>query len=292
MKLILSRKGFDSQSGGIASPILDGRLVSLPIPDKNDQGTMADIPHLGDQGPTILEHLGGFHADQKFHIDPDLERSPERRIPGWRASLGQTHASQGHLRAQGVGVGDVFLFFGWFRRIELHLGKWRYVPGAPDLHVLFGWLEVGMVLTLGETRQTCLEREPWIADHPHVAGKHYDNDASNTLYVAAARSRWLDEGSAQGGGRFPCYHDDLRLTVPGSNRSRWSLPHWFMAEANDPTLSYHTNAKRWARDGDRVQLQSVGRGQEFVMDLAQIPESEPWLSELIRRHGSINLRST
>jgi len=33
MKIILSRKGFDSSSGGIASPIFqDGTFCSLPIP--------------------------------------------------------------------------------------------------------------------------------------------------------------------------------------------------------------------------------------------------------------------
>jgi hypothetical protein len=33
MKVILSRKGFDSASGGMPSPILpDGTLISLPIP--------------------------------------------------------------------------------------------------------------------------------------------------------------------------------------------------------------------------------------------------------------------
>ena len=34
--MILSRKGFDSKNGGIASPILpDGTLLSLPIPQEN-----------------------------------------------------------------------------------------------------------------------------------------------------------------------------------------------------------------------------------------------------------------
>lgn len=34
MKVILSRKGMDSEAGGIPSPILpDGTLLSLPIPD-------------------------------------------------------------------------------------------------------------------------------------------------------------------------------------------------------------------------------------------------------------------
>jgi hypothetical protein len=37
MKIILSRKGFDSQYGKIKSPILeDGTMLSLPIPQEND----------------------------------------------------------------------------------------------------------------------------------------------------------------------------------------------------------------------------------------------------------------
>lgn len=35
MKIILSRKGFDSVAGGCASPIINGKtLLSLPIPVK------------------------------------------------------------------------------------------------------------------------------------------------------------------------------------------------------------------------------------------------------------------
>jgi hypothetical protein len=35
MKIILSRKGFDSSSGGVPSPIFsDGDMLSLPIPDR------------------------------------------------------------------------------------------------------------------------------------------------------------------------------------------------------------------------------------------------------------------
>ncbi len=37
MQIILSRKGFDSASGGGPSPILpDGTLLSLPIPEDTD----------------------------------------------------------------------------------------------------------------------------------------------------------------------------------------------------------------------------------------------------------------
>ncbi len=38
MRIILSRKGFDSGSGGVPNPILpDGRLVPLPIPDQGSR---------------------------------------------------------------------------------------------------------------------------------------------------------------------------------------------------------------------------------------------------------------
>lgn len=37
MKIILSRKGFDSSAGGVASPILPGgEMISLPIPETGD----------------------------------------------------------------------------------------------------------------------------------------------------------------------------------------------------------------------------------------------------------------
>ena len=156
MKLILSRKGFDSSAGGIASPILpDGRMISLPIPSKGDDFTFADINVPGRRYWRAACRLEPpQHAiNGRVHLDPDLDRSAGNRLPGWRPALGQTGAAQTHLLGQDVGLGDVFLFFGWFREVEEHQGIWRYVPGAPDLHVIFGWLEVGAVIPLGSAAQ-------------------------------------------------------------------------------------------------------------------------------------------
>ena len=48
MKVILSRKGMDSESGRMASPILpDGTLLSLPIPDRKSNKTYEDIQFRG-----------------------------------------------------------------------------------------------------------------------------------------------------------------------------------------------------------------------------------------------------
>ncbi len=57
MKLILSRKGFDSKFGGCASPIFgDGTFMSLPIPEKSGRVSFSGIGGNGRIG-AIVEDL-------------------------------------------------------------------------------------------------------------------------------------------------------------------------------------------------------------------------------------------
>lgn len=81
-----------------------------------------------------------------MHLDPDLQATSVSRQPGWLPSIGQVGAAQQHLAARDVGPGDVFLFFGWFRHAERRGERWAYVQDAPNIHSLFGWLQVGDVL--------------------------------------------------------------------------------------------------------------------------------------------------
>jgi hypothetical protein len=284
MRLILSRKGFDSGYGGIPSPILpDGRLVPLPIPISHDRYTLADIniPDL-DTGQLLSDLSKGAHTlKTSIHLDPDLDRAPASRLPGWRPALGQTGNAQSHLRDMGVGEGDVFIFFGWFRQTEYKAGTWQYVRSAPNLHVMFGWLEVAEALPIVQERDRCLSGFPWIANHPHVSDPGHYTDPRNTLYLAATQSRF-NPRAAHGGGRFSKYHDRLRLTKPGSTRSVWSLPSWFMPKAGQPSLSYHHRPDQWHQEEDGVTLCSAAKGQEFVLDGAAYPLAESWVAGLIR----------
>ncbi|RQQ53885.1 Nmad3 family putative nucleotide modification protein [Burkholderia stagnalis] len=286
MKVVLSRKGFDSQFGGMPSPILpDGRLVSLPIPSERDDATLADL----DFADATLDRLisdvsAGKHGPQRrVHFDPDLGGRRGANLANWRPALGQTGAAQSHLRRRGVAAGDVFLFFGWFRLTEYVGGTWRFVPRAPDLHVLFGWLEIDEVWPIVTQRDDALRRHPWIAAHPHVVAPDRYTDPRNTLYVARERSAYT-QTKAAGGGRFPLMHSELQLTCPGQPRSIWLLPRWFAPDGREP-MSYHANANRWAIREDGVMLRSVAKGQEFVIDGALYPELEPWVAGLIRRHA-------
>ncbi len=276
MRLILSRKGFDSSAGGAPSPILpDGSMLSLPIPERRSETQYAAIAWNGRSVGRIVEELTNRKVCARFgaHLDPDLQAGALPREPGWRPAFGQAGAAQAVLERARVAEGDLFLFFGWFREVEERAGRLRYAPGAPSQHVIFGWLRVGRVLAVPR------ERAPrWAAAHPHVRWPRRDR---NTLYVASSELRL--EGAPHGlpgGGAFARYDERLRLSAPGRTRSVWEVPKWLVPRRGRPALGYHDDPKRWAMHDGRVLLRSVARGQEFVLDLDHYPEAEAWLAEL------------
>lgn len=270
MKVILSRKGFDSSFGGCASPIFeDGSVISLPIPEPSARISFSEVGANGRIG-AIVEDLTGARkkATDHVHLDPDLDIGSRPRIPGWRPMFGQAEAAQRHLDNQGVGVGDIFLFFGWFRRVERHDGKHRFIRGAVDMHMFFGWLEIGAIWRLPLDAALI---PTWASDHAHVNAAY----KRNTIYVAAGN------GTTYNGGAFRSYSDHLVLTKPGERRSRWRLPRWFYPAVGKSALSYHRNVKRWTLSENCADLQSVGRGQEFVLDADDYPEAGDWVKRLI-----------
>lgn len=265
MRLILSRKGFDAASAGAPSPILpDGRLLSLPIPRAGESLRYRDVRHDGDSLGPVVEALtdGRVSADAPCHLDPDLRAGARPRPEGWRPLFGQAGASAGHLANQAVGSGDLFLFFGWFRRTERVEGRLRFVPGARDLHVLFGWLQVGAVHP--EPARRSRELPPWARKHPHAdPGRSRTN---NVLFEAAPE---LDVGgggpAVPGGGAFETPTDSRILTADGRSRSVWRVPRALWRDEPEDRLTYHGRRDRWTLDGEGALLRTVGQGQEFVL---------------------------
>ena len=125
-KLILSRKGFDSGSGGCPSPIFpDGTMFSLPIPS-GDEEAFEDLQHGDVDIASVVTGVtnGRMSGRDRVHFDPDINfdtyryRKNRAAWQQWRGILGQTGIAQGHLDKQGVGTVDIFLFFGLYRRVE------------------------------------------------------------------------------------------------------------------------------------------------------------------------------
>jgi hypothetical protein len=278
-RIILSRKGFDSAYGGVASPILpDGTLLSLPIPHGGAPHTYDDLRYGRVSLGPLVEQLtnGRVRGSNRAHLDPDLRAEAVERANSWRPVFGQCGAAQSHLASNGVGPGNLFLFFGWFRAVECVAGTWRYVRNAPDLHVIYGWMQVEEALAV---EPALAAARPWLADHPHLHGTY---GANNTLYTACGRLELRGETlSIPGAGAIAHYRPGLCLTRPGARRrSEWRLPGWCFPDGEASPLTYH-EPRRWAQDGEYVALASVPRGQEFVLDTARYPEAIGWARELL-----------
>ena len=288
-KLILSRKGFDSGSSGCPSAVfLNGTMFSLPIPSV-DREQFDNLQH-GDIDIAGITN-GHLNGRNRVHPDPDLNfetyryRKTRAAWQQWRGMVGQTGIAQGQLDKQGVGIGDVFLFFGLYRRVEETTHGWRFVRSAPELHVLWGWLQVDQKHRAADTGPNDI---PWARHHPHLFGGYRGDQ--NTVYAASTKLGLVltqaQRGTA-GWGVFPKFDQRLVLTDPnGAGVSQWCLPRWFYPDGDKTPLTYHPDRRRWRHDEHHAYLQSVGRGQEFVLDLAHYPEAAGWLVDLVSRLGS------
>ena len=268
MKVILSRKGFDSGAGGCASPILpDGTMLSLPIPDESGKYTyeelsLPDVGHYSD----ILQSLNPKNTDTLCHLDPDIRIGIRKAPSNWRPAFGQISAAQTHLDGYDVNVGDLFLFFGWFRKTEYHDGKLRFVKDAPDVQAIYGYLQIGEVLKGVEVKKC-----PW---HPHADDSHIYNGngaiTNNTIYVAS--EQLVIDGVDTGipGSGTLAFSEDRVLTANGQSRTRWKLNEVLRMVR----LSYHDET--CVKDD---YFQSRSRGQEFVFD--EDSRATNWAKSLI-----------
>jgi Nucleotide modification associated domain 3 len=219
LKIIFSRKGFDSASGGVPSPIFeDGTMLSLPIP-YNDGIPFNQInsPIEGFRRVSeIVEQLAQL-GEQPAHLDPDLDADAIFRREGWRGILGQSSGAQTHLDNNLVRPGDLFLFFGLFRRVKPNAsGRLRFVTKEPRKHVFFGWLRVATRYALPDKKfpSAGLAALPdWAKYHPHV--KHPELErAPNAIYTATCNLHSDLESCKLHRGAERCT-SNLRKDTPG-----------------------------------------------------------------------------
>mgnify|MGYP003288634900 CR=1 FL=1 len=217
MKVILSRKGFDSANGGIVSPIMeDGTLVSFPIPS-NDKDTFDDLVYCDQPYSKILEDLK-YKGSPNCHIDPDL--SIDRRknsIDGWCPIFGQVNSSSVYLmNSVGVEAGDLFLFFGNYHKVKFADGKYQYIKKTGDfysdndLQLIWGYMQVGKIITDSEEQR----KYSW---HPH-SNRDMDKVHSNVMFVASEK---LSFNENMPGAGVLTYREDRVLTAKSCNKATW-----------------------------------------------------------------------
>lgn len=289
MKIIFSRKGFDGTYGGYSSPIINGKLLSLPIPANGRQGiSYSDImvdSRLSYQGVMNLLEIqprlsGQPLTDNLCHLDPDLRYDTKERLPGWRPMFGQSEKDKTHLiENEKVEPGDIFLFFGTFQN-TVFVNKMLQFDKDYPRHIVWGFMVIGEIWDIGCTGAEKIKQlnpdKFWAFDHPHLADTGYGKQ--NAIFVAVDNF----SSKAKGSGAF-LYNDMLALTKLGYPKSVWELPGFF--NPKEVEISHHLDDKRYRHQMDEtIQLQTVHIGQEFVVR-AKTTSAEKkmvkWVTEVI-----------
>ena len=282
MKVILSRKGFDSANGAMPSPILpNNTLLSLPIPSTHDTIRFTDL--------NLTKSLNYFSLisslQKKFrknlilssdtcHLDPDIYPEIIKRTSGWKPLFGQRGASQTHLTQQGITKGDLFLFFGWFRNTICRGDDIVFDKGRKfSLHIIFGYFQIGRIIKEES------EIEAWMRYHPHVAKKNQNIYKNNCVYVARDKLSWNKD--LPGAGPFIICSESLILTKRNSDGKFLTRSKWFFTPqepfGKKVTLSYHDESN-WKKG----YFQSATIGQDFVFEENELVEK--WAKTLVNNN--------
>ncbi|MFF2445532.1 hypothetical protein ACFVSW_00415 [Neobacillus sp. NPDC058068] len=295
MKLVLSRKGFDSGSGGCFSPYNydTGKYIWFPIPEKvnsySNHIRYTDIlvkneyicSLKGCNLSEVYNNLKGtdrvklreneyasINDDELFaHFDPMLG------IPPWiednenckiGKGFGQFNAAP-HLGKHDVNEGSIFLFFGGFQSTSN-----KKISG----HYIYGWLKVKKRI---ETFKECKEilKEYNLHHHPHITEAAFARNQKNFIFVP---DQWLFEDlKIPGCGYFTTLNNHLLLSnSKESNIATWKLPNLFYKNLTQ------VHQKTWQNTLDGFCTVKTGIGQEFVTQLSE--KGEEWLRELFLKN--------
>ncbi|RBP96130.1 hypothetical protein DFO70_102457 [Cytobacillus firmus] len=304
MKLVLSRKGFDSGSGGCLSPYNHetGQYIWFPIPEKvNSYSNQIRYPNIlvkneylsGLNGSTLSEvykSLKGTdrvklrknefasiddnelfaHFDPMLGIPPWIEENEKFKIG---KGFGQFNAAP-HLEKHNVNEGSVFLFFGGFQSTS-H----RKISG----HYIYGWLKIKKRI---ETYKECKEIiEQYNLDHhPHISEAAFNRNQKNYIFLP---DKWLFEDlKIPGCGYFTTLNDSLLLSSnKESNKATWKLPIFFYQNLTQ------VHQKTWQHTQDGFCTVKTGIGQEFVTQLSA--KGEEWFRELfVKNQNNIHRHET
>ena len=288
-RIVLSRKGFDSSYGGCASPIIDGKMISLPIPESDPQKSQLSYGDLrkrqgaevADLACQLSNRINDFHL---LHLDPDLRvELRDQQHVHLPFAFGQSGSSQTELKD--IRTGDLFLFFGWFRAAVKQVEKYEFSRNSPDVHAIWGWLQVEERLELPEKLTRAQEIAP---HHPHVA---HCVEKNNCIYVGMKSLSFLED--SHGAGVFRTLTNDRCLSdkqvglKPRKRlRTNWRLPKFFKQVHVTHIPSLQEQGK-WREDGESILGQAANHpGQEFIFETEGHEEDvAKWLEGIFHREG-------
>ena len=125
----------------------------------------------------IVVNIKKIEEEYYAHLDPDLYFNSIPREKEWHPLFGQESTALSHLQKQGVGKGDLFLFFGRFQKTKWEHKKITYDRTEKDIHILFGYFSIGEVVDI---KKPIPAEYQWIKYHPHFQS----TKSPNNIFVA------------------------------------------------------------------------------------------------------------
>ena len=182
IKIVLSRKGCDTVTGKIASPIFENKFVSIPIPVNQKESE------------AYSNHNSNIDSNLKYKYDNILDEKTkdiiENIYPGWLKENEFCHYDPCFKDGEGY-IGQcgpnatylenafkdkttvIFLFFGRFHEVIKESDKYKLNPETSDIHMIWGYLIVNERICNNDIK----ESYKW---HPHSADYYSNQDDVNT----------------------------------------------------------------------------------------------------------------
>ena len=275
MKVILSKKGFDSSNCTKPILITNNELLFLPIPSINKADKKYSEVFINNEKSLLdcCREKGINHAiidgkkvpideETNCHLDPQL--LDYFGYPDFKGSFGQDLSAQGHLKRNYVQVDDLFLFYCWYKdeKDKIH---------SDGKHTIFGYLQIGEIIKVNELhperKQEIISIYPWLKDHPHWNSKA----TNNTIYIARDTCTFDDD--IKGFGMFN-YSPNLNLSNNDmSQRTYWKIP---ALKGLNVSFKGANGKKEFDELGQYIIFP---RCQELVIDS---PQAEQWAINLIK----------
>lgn len=167
----------------------------------------------------------------------------------------------GVLRNAGISAGDIFLFFGLFRETEFDReGKLKYVRGSKPVQVIYGYLQIGEILTEPEQ----IREYSW---HPHSVCENYQR-GRNALFIPAEKLSICPDLKGYG---VLSYRNDRVLTMDGKTAGTWKDYEFLQP---DHIEGHRKNCAK----GEGIYYQ--GQWQELIV--CDDAGAQEWVKQIVR----------
>ena len=273
MKIIFSRKGFDSSAGGFPSLIFpNDTLYSVPIPGKLNLKKYCELEFkyknyriqdvLNDLTKKRIYINGKSkqcdynNCEFSCHHDPYFIKTNQSNL----IALGQVGIALKHLENQNVKKGDIFLFYGLFRKVIYKNNQWLYNENFKPIHLIFSYMKINEIYTINDyiDAKLLIEKYPFLTKHPHLDKPFIEKYKGKNKIFLGNECKIFD------------FHTKRILSDIDNydGASKWKLPISFNFVNS---ISY---IKKIEIQNKHAYLRHKGYGQEFVLNLEAIQSSQ------------------